>query len=211
MKLYEFGPTRSLRARWILQELGVDFEAISINLAAGEHRRAEFLRVNPAGKVPVLVDGNLILTESAAIVLYLAEKHPDRGFVPTDPRLRADAYRWILFTVTELEQPLWRISKHTTLYPEQDRLTADVALARRDFAPMAAVLEEHMKARSFVVGDRITAADFVLAHTLDWAGEARLLGECTALRSYVERMYARPRAPRRIGDILRAMRSGAAA
>lgn len=210
-KLYEFGPTRSLRARWILQELGVDFEAISVNLAAGEHRRPEFLRINPAGKVPVLIDGDMILNESGAVVLYLAEKYPDRGFIPSDLSLRADVYRWILFTVTELEQPLWRIAKHTTLYPEQDRLAADIALARRDFAPMAAVLEKHMKERSYVVGNHVTAADFVLAHTLDWADEACLLGEFSALSSYVERMYARPRAPQRIGHILRAMNSGAAA
>ncbi len=211
MKLYEFGPTRSLRPLWMLQELGVEFEAVSVSLPAGEHRSPDFLRVNPAGKVPVLVDGELILNESVAIVLYLAEKYPDRGFIPTDPRLRADAYRWILFTTTELEQPLWRISRHTALYPEADRLPADVALARRDFLPMAAVLERHMKDRAYVVGDRVTAADFIVAYTLDWAGEVQLLDESPTLRSYVDRMYARPHAPRRIGEIFRAMRSAAAA
>ena len=58
MTLYEFPPTRSIRARWTLQELGVPFEAVRVNLVAGEHRRPEFLRINPAGKVPVLVDGD---------------------------------------------------------------------------------------------------------------------------------------------------------
>jgi glutathione S-transferase len=52
MKLYEFGPTRSIRARWILQELGVDFESVRVNLIAGEHQRPEFLRINPAGRFP---------------------------------------------------------------------------------------------------------------------------------------------------------------
>jgi len=74
MKLYEFGPTRSIRVRWTLQELGADFEPIRVNLLAGENRRPEFLKINPAGKIPVLVDGDLMLTESVAIVLYLAEK-----------------------------------------------------------------------------------------------------------------------------------------
>ena len=211
MKLYEFAPTRSIRARWILQELGVDFEAVSVNLAAGEHRRPEFLELNPAGKVPLLVDGDLVLSESVAIVLYLGEKFPDRGLVPADLRLRADCYRWMLFAVAELEQPLWRIARHTSLYQEQDRLPADLVLARRDFKPMAAVLEAHMTGRAYVVGDRVTAADFVVAYTLDWAGEAQLLEDFPTLRAYVERMYARPRAPRRIGDIFRAMRSGASA
>jgi glutathione S-transferase len=211
MKLYEFAPTRSIRARWMLQELEVAFEAVSVNLAAGEHLRPGFLGINPAGKVPVLVDGERIITESAAIVVYLAEKYPDRGFIPHELELRGEFFRWILFAVTELEQPLWRIARHTTLYPQEDRSPAEVALARRDFLPMAAVLETHMKGRTYVVGDQVTAADFVVAYTLDWAGEARLLEDSPTLRAYLERMYARPRAPQRIGAILRAMRSGVAA
>src|SRR5512146_277055 len=210
MKLYEFGPSRSIRARWMLQELGVEFEAVTVNLQARQHRRPEFLELNPAAKVPVLVDGDLVLNESVAIVLYLAERYADRGFVPADLRVRADFYRWILFAVTELEQPLWRIARHTALYAEKDRIPADVVLAGRDFAPMAAVLENHMKGRAYVIGDRVTAADFVVAYTLDWADEAQLLGEYPTLRSYVERMYARPHAPGRIGDIFRALRSGSA-
>ncbi len=207
MKLYEFGPTRSIRARWTLQELGIDFEAISVNLQKREHRGPEFLEINPAAKLPVLIDGDLVLNESVAIVLYLAEKYSDRGFIPADLRARADFYRWIMFTVTELEQPLWRITRHSRLYPEQDRSPDDISLARRDFAPMAAVLEKHMQGRDYVAGDGVSVADFVVAYTLDWAGGAQLLGDCPNLRSYVERMYARPHAPRRIADIFRAMQA----
>lgn len=211
MKLYEFAPTRSIRARWMLQELGADFEAVTVDLMKGEHRRPEFLELNPAGKLPVLVDDGLVLNESAAIVLYLAEKYPDRGLMPTGLRERAEAYRWICFAVTELEQPLWRISRHTAILPEKDRLPADVALARREFLPMAAVLEKHMKDRAYVLGDRVSAVDFVVAYTLDWANEVQLLGDFPGLRAYLERMYARPRAPGRIGDIFRAIRAAAAA
>lgn len=210
MKLYEFGPTRSIRARWILQELGIDFEAVGVDLRVGQHHAPEFLELNPAAKVPVLVDADLVLTESVAIVLYLAEKYSDRGFVPADLEIRADFYRWILFAVTELEQPLWRIARHTALYLERDRLPADVTLARREFLSMAALLEKHMKGRDYVVGDRVSAADFVIAYTLDWAGETALLGDYPALGAYVERMYARPRAPQRIVDAFRAIESGGA-
>ncbi len=101
MRLYEFGPTRSIRVRWTLQELGVDFESVTINLVTGEHHRPEFLKINPAGKLPVLVDGDLVLTESAAIVLYLAEKYPDKGLIPAGLQQRAQVYRWLLFAATE--------------------------------------------------------------------------------------------------------------
>src|SRR5678816_219004 len=171
MKLYEFGPTRSIRVRWTLQELGVDFEPIRVNLLAGEHLHPEFLKINPAGKIPVLVDGDLVLTESVAIVLYLADKYPDRGLVPDDLKQRAQVNRWLLFTATELEQPLWRIARHTMLYPEDKRLPGDVLLASEEFRAMAEVLENHMVERQFVVGDSVTVADFVMAYTLDWGNE----------------------------------------
>ena len=200
MKLYEFAPTRSIRARWTLQELGVEFEAVTVNLVLGEHRRPEFLKINPAGKLPVLVDGDTVLTESIAIVTYLAEKYPEKKLIPTELPEKAQAYRWLLFAATELEQPLWRITRHTNLYPETKRLPADVVLAREDFLPMAAVLEEHMRGREFLVGDSATVADFVTAYTLDWANMVQLLDDFPGLRSYMERMYARPRAPMRIAE-----------
>jgi glutathione S-transferase len=202
MKLYEFGPTRSIRARWALQELGVDFDAVTVNLRAGEHRDPRFLAINPAGKLPVLVDGDMVLTESVAIVLYLAEKYPHRGLIPADLWQRAQVYRWLLFTATELEQPLWRITRHTMLYPEHQRLPGDVPIARHEFKAMAAVLEGHLQRRSFVVGDRLTVADLVLAYTLDWANEIELLDGLPQLQGYMKRMYDRPAAPPRIAAAL---------
>lgn len=207
MKLYEFGPTRSIRVRWTLQELGVDFEPVRVNLVAGEHQRPEFLKINPAGKIPVLVDRDLVLTESVAIVLYLAEKYSDKGLLPTGLDQRAQVNRWLLFAATELEQPLWRISRHTALYPEEQRLPADVIIASREFKEMATVAEKHMQGRKYVVGDRVTVADFVLAYTLDWGNEDKLLGECPQLLAYMKRMYARPNAPPRIAEAFAAISS----
>src|SRR5512135_813070 len=207
MKLYEFGPTRSIRVRWTLQELGVEFESIIVNLVAGEHRSPDFLKINPAGKLPVLVDGDFVLTESVAIVLYLAEKYPLKGLIPTDLRQRAQVYRWLLFAATELEQPLWRIARHTALYPEDQRLPGDVLLASQEFRAMADVLEKHMEQRQFVVGDGVTVADFVLAYTLDWANEVRLLDGCPQLLAYMERMYARRHAPARIAQAFASIRA----
>lgn len=207
MKLYEFAPTRSIRARWTLQELGVDFEAVTVNLMAGEHRRPEFLAVNPAGKLPVLVDGDLVLTESVAIAVYLADKYPEKRLLPADPRGRAEAMRWLLFTATELEQPLWRMAKHSVIYPEDRRLPADIVLAREEFAEMAAVLEQHMAGREYVVGDHATVADFVLGYTLDWAQMADVLHGLPNLERYLDRMYARPRAPMHIKDAFASLRS----
>jgi glutathione S-transferase len=207
MKLYEFGPTRSIRVRWTLQELGVDFEPIRVNLLAGEHRRPEFLEINPAGRIPVLVDGDLVLTESVAIVLYLAEKYSDKGLLPAGFKERGQVNRWLLFAATELEQPLWRISCHTALYPEEQRLPGDVILASGEFKDMASVLEKHMQGRQFVAGDSVSVADFVMAYTLDWGNEDKLLDGCPRLLAYMKRMYARPHAPPRIAEAFAAISS----
>jgi len=69
MKLYEFAPTRSIRARWALQELDVEFEPITVNLLEGKHQSPEYLKINPAAKLPALVDDEFVLTESVAIVV----------------------------------------------------------------------------------------------------------------------------------------------
>jgi len=206
MKLYEFGPTRSIRARWVLQELGVEFEAVTINMLKGEHRNPEFLALNPAGKLPVLVDDDLILTESVAIVLYLAEKYPDKHLIPTTLAERAQLNRWLLFTTTELEQPLWRMARHTNLYPKEKRIPEEIAIARDDFLQMAPILDQHMHDRQFVVGNSVTVGDFVLAYTLDWAKEVNLLEQLPRLESYLENMYTRPLAPMRIKEAFARLR-----
>lgn len=208
MKLYGFGPTRSLRALWGLNELDLDFEFIPVNLLAGEHKNPDFLRLNPAGKVPVLVDGDIVIPESAAIVLYLADKYRDKALLPESLEARAQVYRWVMFAVTELEQPLWRITKHTVLYPEDKRLPADIALAKDEFLAMAAILDAHLQGRRFIVGDEITVADCVTAYVIDWADEVRLIGDVPQLRAYLERMYARPTAPKRIAEAFREIRAG---
>jgi glutathione S-transferase len=207
MKLYEFGPTRSIRVRWTLQELEADFESIRVNLPAGEHCRSEFLKINPAGKIPVLVDDDLVLTESVAIVLYLAEKYSDRGLLPAGLNERAEVNRWLLFAATELEQPLWRIARHTALYPEEQRLPGDVTLATAEFKAMASVLENHMQGRQFVAGVTLSVADFVMAYTLDWGNEYNLLDDCPQLLAYTKRMYDRPHAPPRIAEAFAAISS----
>ncbi|WP_321900293.1 glutathione S-transferase family protein [Burkholderia cepacia] len=204
MKLYGFAGTRSQRALWGLKELDADFEFVSVNLLQGEHKRPEFLRLNPAGKVPVLVDGDLVIPESAAIVLYLADKYPQKALLPVDPALRAQAYRWVMFAVTELEQPLWRITRHSFLYPPEKRSPADIELARDDFRTMAAILDKHLEGREFIVGDTLTVADCVTAYLIDWAGECNLIESFPQLRAYLERLYARPKAPQRIADARKA-------
>ena len=202
MKLYEFAPTRSIRARWALQELEIPFESVQIKLLEGAGQTPEYLAINPTGKLPALADGDFVLTESLAIMVYLAEKHPQKAMLPTDVKERSQLNRWMLFVVTELEQPLWRIARNSFLYPEQQRQPKDIEIAQGEFRSMAAVLEKHMQGREYLVGDRVSVGDFITAHTLDWGNQVGLLDECPTLLDYMKRMYDRPKAPMRIKDAL---------
>jgi len=148
MKLYGFAPTRTIRALWMLRELDLDFEYVQVDLTKGEHRRPEFLAVNPAGKVP----------------------------------------------------------RHTHLYPIEKRLAAEIPIARQDFLDMAAVMEKHLETRPVLVGENVTVADFVAAYTLDMASLVHLLEALPNMRAYMERMYARPKAPQRIAQAFASLR-----
>ncbi|ARM85893.1 glutathione S-transferase family protein [Marinobacter salarius] len=205
LKLYGTPPTRALRVVWLLNELGLEHELHPVDLMQDEHHQQDFLSLNPAAKVPVLVDGNLVLTESAAIQLYLAEKYPQAGFIPETLEDRAQMYRWMFFLVTEVEQPLWRIARHTFVYPDEKRIPQDVELARQECLEMIEVLERHMSEREFMVGDRLSVADFNAAYTLDWANTDEMLASAPRLRDYLKAMYARPTAPPTIAEAFAAM------
>ena len=206
LKLYGAPPSRALRVIWLLNELGLVRDA-PVDILQGETKRQDFRTLNPAAKVPVLVDGSLVLTESSAIQLYLADKNPQAGFIPKAVEDRAQMYRWIFFLVTEIEQPLWRIARHTFLYPKEKRLPQDADLARQECKEMVAVLERHMQKREFMVADRLSVADFNAAYTLDWANEEKMLDRAPRLREYLKSMYARPTAPPTIAQALAAAKS----
>lgn len=195
LKLYGVPPTRVLRALWLVEELGLEYELVPVSPFSEAVRSPGFLALNPAGKLPVLVDGDVVLTESSAIQLYLAEKCPEAGLIPQDIAERAQMYRWIFFLVSEIEQPLWRVARNTVIYPEDKRMPADVEMATDECKAMLAVLEKHMQGRDYLVGGRLSVADLNAAYTLDWAREAGMLKDAPVLRAYVERMYARPKAP----------------
>ncbi|WP_234271658.1 glutathione S-transferase family protein [Billgrantia ethanolica] len=144
--------------------------------------------IRPAG-------GTATIAESAAIQLYLAEKYPQAGFIPSAVEERAQMYRWIFFLMTEIEPPLWRIARHTFIYPDEMRIPQDVDLARQECREMLTVFERHMQEREYLVGDRLSVADFNAAYTLDWANEENLLDAAPRLREYLKAMYARPTAP----------------
>ncbi len=185
--------SRALRATWACEELGLDYTFRALNAMQGELRSPEFLALNPGGKVPTLVDGDFVLTESGAIVAYLADKRPEAGLAPKPgtPE-RAKYLQWVLFGLTELEQPLWTISKHTFALPEKLRVPAVIPTAKKEFLRAAAVLAEGLGDREWLVGDAFTGADLIVGHTLAWARAFSVPWEQPTVDAYAERVLSRP-------------------
>lgn len=193
LKLYGMPKTRSTRITWALEEVGAEYQFIPVNLARGEGQSPEFLALNPSGKVPVLVDGDLVLTESAAICTYLGDKFPETGLVPrpgTAERAKYD--QWSFFVLAELEQPLWTIAKHKFALPEERRVPEIKETGAWEFQKAAAVLANGLEGKEYLVGDRFTMVDILAAHTLAWARGARILHKIDMLDEYMQRQLSRP-------------------
>jgi glutathione S-transferase len=193
MELYGVASSRARRALWTLEEIGAAFTFHQVDLAKGEHRQPAFLAVNPNGKVPVLVDGNITLFESGAICNHIALQHPQANLL-AEPGSRDAALcqQWLFWVVSELEQPLWSMAKHRFILPEAQRIPAMLDVAAFEWQRPSDILAEHLTGRNYMVGESFTLADIFVAHTLNWARGVKVDLRSDAAETYLDRMLARP-------------------
>lgn len=185
--------TRANRVHWALEELEVPYRFYQIDFARGDHRSPFFLNLNPAGKVPVLREGDLVLTESAAICNYLGEKFPEKNLVPAGgTRLRAHYDQWLFFVLSELEQPLWTTGKHKFAIPKEYRVPDVIPTAHWEFKQAATLLSQGLGGNPFILGEQMTMVDLFIAHTLVWAKKFQFSIELPHLEDYLQRMKQRP-------------------
>jgi glutathione S-transferase len=184
---------RGFRVIWALEEMDLPY-----TLEEARPQSAEVLAVNPLGQVPVLMDGDAVLTDSLAILNYLADRNGALTFpAGTVERARLDAR--INFVLTEMEAPLWLMARHGFVLPENQRMPGMRAVAEADFARAAARFEVLLGGADFFAGDRFTIADIVAGHTANWARNAKVpVGG--ALLSYLDRMTARDGFRRAMGE-----------
>lgn len=174
LQLYGGPRTRTPLVQWYLEELGVDYEYISLDLRAEEHRQAEYLEINPIGKVPAIVDGELKLWESGAIVLYLAEQYGDASLSVEE---RALLNQWVIFANATLGPGLFR----------EDRREQEMP---RLLAPLNDILQE----QPFIIGSELSAADIAVGSYLHFAKLLLpiSLSDYPAVESYLDRIAERP-------------------
>jgi len=196
MKLYFAPRTRATRPRWMLEELGVPYEIVTVDLASKENREPGYLRVHPLGEVPALVDGDVTVFESIAICMYLADRYSERGLAPpVSSPLRAPYYQWLLFCASTIEPAIGRSAQHGGDVAEAER-----EKARARFADAAEVLTRALAAREHMLGTPFSTADVIVGSNLNWARRVGLLEGRDVLSGYVDRLLARPAARRVFGE-----------
>lgn len=192
MKLYGYRNGRTLRATWALEEVGATYEYVEVDVMHGQGREPWFLKINPAGKVPVLDDGGTIITESAAICMHVAEKYPESRLLPPPGTMkRTECYKWTSYILTELDAPLWTIAKHRFGLPAGRRVPAVIETASWEFRTAVKILASGLEDRPYLVSTSFTVADILAGHVLLWAKSPRLSLGSDALESYLEDLRAR--------------------
>lgn len=190
MKLYTNPRSRGVRVHWTLEELGLPYDMHIVDMAKGEHRQPEYLKIQPLGQVPALEDGGQLMMESGAICVYLAHKHPEKKLGPEDQA--AEYFQWCFYTFGSLEPPLMQVLLHTQWLPEEQRVASVAETGQAGLKKVLTHLEGHMKGREYLLGSRFSVADILLGGTLQWASLMLPLTDYPNLQAYVERLNKRP-------------------
>ncbi|MGY8667899.1 glutathione S-transferase family protein [Bradyrhizobium sp. UFLA05-109] len=186
IKLYWSPRSRSFSALWLMEETGLPYERVLTDISTGAQKAPEYLKINPMGKVPALVDGDAALGEAAAICAYVADRYPETKLapVPTDPR-RARYLQWLFFGPACIEPGLIQI--FTKL--EVPTSTAAWGSATQVFD----VLDAALAKGPWILGDEFTAADIVIGSGLNFAVRMfKLVPPRPSFDAYIARCVARP-------------------
>ena len=169
--LWGVGSARALRVHWALIELGLEYRSERIQSRSGETETPAYRRLNPRGKIPVLEDDGVVLSESAAIVTYLAETYGNGRLIPAAGTSRAKYFEWISFVSMEIDATtLYVLRRHEALTHIYGEAPTANAAARGYFARMiAAAARELEDGRTYLLGTEFSGADIVMTTCLDWA------------------------------------------
>ncbi len=192
--LWGIGTARTVRAHWALIELGLSYQTRGIETRTAASMSDEYRRINNRGKIPALTDGEIVITESVAIINFLATKYdsPMNALMPKNLSLLAEYYEWMSFIATELDATsLYVLRRHEGL-PEIYGTAQEACIAaRKYFDRMIESVSDKIKdGRKYLLGENFSGADIMMS-VLDWAQ----LYECRypdIFKSYQEHMSERP-------------------
>lgn len=191
LKLYGNTRSRAMRCLWMLEEVGEPYELIEKSLRAEDLQSSDYLRLNPNARVPTLVDGDVVLWESMAINLYLAQKY--QGPMHCDARVLGVAAQWSFWAMLEMEASLLELLMHRAMLPEYARDASHADRAELLLQKPLSVLDGALKERPYLAGDSFTVADLNVASILTWGKMSRLnFSAHPAVAKWLDGCLARP-------------------
>jgi glutathione S-transferase len=192
LQLYGNPRSRATRCLWMLEEVGQPYELLDKSTRVDDLHSAEYLRLNPNARIPTLVDGDLVLWESMAINLYLAQKY-EGPMHCASPEVLGLAAQWSFWAMLEIEHLLLHLLEHRAMLPEFAR---DVSVVERNellLKKPLTVLNGGLAGGSYLAGDDFTVADLNVASILAWGKIARLdLSAYPDLARWLDGCLARP-------------------
>ncbi len=189
IELYTAPTPNGWKLSILLEELKVPYEVIAVNLSANEQKQASFLKMNPNGRIPVVKDGEMVVFESGAIMLYLAEKY--NKFLPTDKNLRFEVIQWLMFQMSGVGPMMGQANVFHRYFPEKIPVVID--RYQNEVKRLFSVLETQLSdGREYLVKDYSIAdiANWSWVHTARWSGVE--LDDFKNLQNWVKRISKRP-------------------
>ncbi|HKI97625.1 MAG TPA: glutathione S-transferase family protein [bacterium] len=192
--LYGITRSRALRCLWMLEELGLEYRRELV--AQADVKNPDYLKINPNAHIPALDDNGLILFESLAINLYLADKYAEQagtGLWPKTAEDRGRCYQWSIWAMTELEGPALEVLQHRALLPEDKRDAGAAQKAEQRLAKPLGVLNAALAERPYLLGDAFTVADLNVSSVANWVERAKVpLAPYPKMEDWLKRCMERP-------------------
>lgn len=185
LSFYTNPQSRGRIARWMLEEVGAHYDTVVLDYADGM-KDADYLAINPMGKVPAIVHDGKVVTECAAICAYLADTFPDAGLAPATAE-RADYYRWLFFAAGPLEQAAIDRARKIEVSEEQSRM-----VGYGSFDEVIDALDGMLGDRDYIAGGKFSAADVYVGSHLMWGSMFGWLPERDSFNRYMSRLRERP-------------------
>lgn len=201
MKLYTHTPSPNcIKVAAAAQYLGIPLESVEMEPHSQQCKTPEYLAKNPNGLVPTLEDGELVVWESNAILVHLAQKAGNSAFLPTDPTSQVELWRWMSWGMCHWAPTLRVFMYEHMVQPlihHQPGDEAAVARAEKTFHGLAGILESQLQGRNFLLGEQVTVADFSLGPYLIYHGLARIpMADYPNLSAWYERLTQLPGWPK---------------
>jgi len=162
IKIYGSAKSSAGRCFWCLEEIGIDYEVQGVNFREKEHKSANYLKLNPNGKVPVMTDGDFAIWESMAINLYLAESYKPE-LLGKNLKEKALIQQWSVWAIAEVQPPLIEAFIQLVFVPEERRSMEVIEKAKAKMPAMLGVLNDALTQTGYLVGNEFTLADLNVA------------------------------------------------